>query len=365
MIEEDAADPARLAAMLEIKVLVAPLPEMLGVSHSRMALAGGAHRRVKGDRVRIVRLAALIEHRRQIRSPAKPDLGRAHESCVHVHGRHVRAPRMGDHGDAGGPEARVFLGAGNLRRKLGRQDAVNDRQVRAHLLEQAAAQQRHPAAAAGSPAGVGSLPGLDREPAGRDLGPGIRELALQRLHRLDDPALEGLEPLARADEARFVRRRPRNGHGDFSPRTRATRRSTWPTGVSGGTPWPRLKIWARGENPSRTRSTSLSRRAPPAARASGSRLPWSAKRSGSAAIAAFGATAVSRPIASMSARAANFASCVPAPRGKAMIGACGAPALTLAASAAIGATHQRSNSAGGSTPAQESKICTASAPAAS
>ena len=48
-----------------------------------------------------------------------------------------------------------------------------------------------------------------------------------------------------------------------------------------------------------------------------------------------------------------------------MIGASGALARTLAASAAIGATHQRSNSAGGSTPAQELKICTASAPASS
>ena len=61
---------------------------------------------------------------------------------------------------------------------------------------------------------------------------------------------------------------------------------------------------------------------------------------------------------------ANLPSCVPAARGKAMIRACGASALTLATIAATGATHQRSNSAGGSTPAHESKICTASAPAA-
>jgi hypothetical protein len=54
--------------------------------------------------------------------------------------------------------------------------------------------------------------------------------------------------------------------------------------------------------------------------------------------------------------AANLPSWVAAPRGKAMIGAAGRAARSLATMRAIGATHQRSNSPGGSTPAHESKI---------
>ena len=200
-----------------------------------------------------------------------------------------------------------LLGARNLRREFGREGAVNDRQVRAHLLEQAPAQHRHPPAAAGRAAGVGALPGLDREPAGRDLGAGVGELALKRLHRLDDPPLDGLEPIARACEARVVGRRRRNVHGDVSPRTRATRRSTCPTGVSGRTPWPRLKIWARvariprGRARPRRRGAVRRRRAPADRDCPAARTARAGRRS-----AAFGSTAVSRPIASMSARAREF-----------------------------------------------------------
>src|ERR1700733_2514428 len=72
IIEEDAADPARLLAMLEIEIFIATGFETLGVRDAWMALAGCPHRRVKGDRVRIVRLAAGVEHRRQIRAAAEP-----------------------------------------------------------------------------------------------------------------------------------------------------------------------------------------------------------------------------------------------------------------------------------------------------
>ena len=154
--------------------------------------------------------------------------------------------------------------------------AVNDRQVRAHLLEQAAVQHRHPPAAARRAAGVGALPGLEREPAG--LADGRRRPRT----RAPSASIASMirrwmvaKPVARADAS--ARRRPsapKSFMALVSPRTRATRRSTCPTGVSGRTPWPRLKIWARGAaNPSRTRSISSSRRGPPATSASGSRLP--------------------------------------------------------------------------------------------
>ena len=55
----------------------------------------------------------------------------------------------------------------------------------------------------------------------------------------------------------------------------------------------------------------------------------------------------------------------PAPRGKPMIFAPGTARRTFSTMRRTGATHQRSNSAVGSTPAQVSKICTASAPALS
>ena len=76
--------------------------------------------------------------------------------------------------------------------------------MRAHLLEQAPAQHRHAPAAARRAARVGALPGLDREPPRRTIRANARELALERLHRRDDPLLEGLEPVARAGEARVV-----------------------------------------------------------------------------------------------------------------------------------------------------------------
>src|SRR6202051_5007567 len=90
--EENAADPAWLLAMLEIEILIAPVFVTLGYGDAWMSLATRAHGSVKGDGVRIVRFAALVEHRRQIRAAAKPCLGRAHEPRIHMHGRHMRAP---------------------------------------------------------------------------------------------------------------------------------------------------------------------------------------------------------------------------------------------------------------------------------
>src|SRR6202042_842029 len=57
IVEENAADAARLLAVLEIEIFVAPSLVALGVGDAGMALAGRPHGRLKGDRVWIVRLA--------------------------------------------------------------------------------------------------------------------------------------------------------------------------------------------------------------------------------------------------------------------------------------------------------------------
>ena len=131
-------------------------------------------------------------------------------------------------------------------------------EMRAHLLEQPAAQHRHTPAAARRAARVGASPRLDREPA-RPRRPGARELVLQAppSPRRSAPGASRTSP-ARGSSAG---RRP-SGARSFtalvSRRTRAIRRSTCSTGVSGRTPWPRLKICARVSNPLSTRSMSSS-----------------------------------------------------------------------------------------------------------
>src|SRR5271165_3600102 len=362
MVEEDAADPARLVTVLQEEILVAPGLEAVGVSDLGVARASPAHRGVEQDGVGVGRDAPRVEHRGQVRAAAEPHLGRAHEPHVHVDGRNVRAPRMGDHRDAGRPEARIVGRAGNLPGELGREGAEHGRAMRAHFLEQTAAQHGHAAAAARACAGVGPRPRLDREAAGRPRRIDAGKLLFEPLHRRDDPLLQAGKPFRRLSEARIGA--GRIGGFGHALRTRAIIRSTWATGVSGRMPWPRLKMCALDPKPWSTRSIPSSSAAPPATRASGSRLPCSARSPGKAATAAAGSTAVSRPIAETPAMPANLASWVAAPRGKAMTGVLGALAFTFATSAATGLTHHRSNSAGGSTPAHESKTCTASAPAA-
>ena len=74
--------------------------------------------------------------------------------------------------------------------------------MHAHLLEQPPAQHRHTPAAARRAARVGPLPGFDRKPPRRTIRANARELALERLHRRDDPLLKGLEPVADTGETR-------------------------------------------------------------------------------------------------------------------------------------------------------------------
>ena len=92
--------------------------------------------------------AAAIEHRRQIGAAAEPGFAGDDKARVHVHRRHVRIVRMRDQRNAGGPEARIVGGAGDLLAEFRRELAMHGRAMHADLLEHAAAHQRHHAAAA-------------------------------------------------------------------------------------------------------------------------------------------------------------------------------------------------------------------------
>ena len=248
----------------------------------------------------------------------------------------------------------------------GREGAVDDRAMRAHLLEQPSAQDRHAPAAARRAARVRARPGLDREAAGLARLRNAGERVLERLHRRHDPRLQRLEPAC--DHARGAGRRESGRRlARHRPRTRATRRSTCAIGVSGRMPWPRLKICARGlealehavdflvesgaarrpapadrDCPAR-RSARAGRRMRRRARRRCRGRPQRCRRS-------------PREFPELGGRAAR--------KGDDRRMRRRARALSRSARRSV-STHQRSNSAGGSTPAQESKICTASAPAAS
>ncbi len=121
-------------------------------------------------------------------------------------------------------------------------------------------------------------------------------------------------------------------------------------------PWPRLKTWARPAKPCRTRVDPFVERA--SAGEQRQRIEIALQREARRQRAGGGAR-LDRSVEAdrrEAVDAANLPSWVAAPRGKAMIGARGRAARSLATMRAIGATHQRSNSAGGSTPAQELKI---------
>ena len=149
----------------KIEILVAPGLEFVVGRDPRMGVASRAHRGMKRDRVGIVLRAALVQHRRQVGAAAEPGLGRHHETRVHVHGRHVRIVQMRDQRDAGGPEARIVGGAGNILAEFRRELAEHGRDVHADLFEYAPLHHRHHAAAAVAPAVVGALPRRANEAA--------------------------------------------------------------------------------------------------------------------------------------------------------------------------------------------------------
>ncbi len=121
---------------------------------------------MEGDRIGIGLRAAAVEHRRQVGAAAEPPTRGDDHAGVHVDSRHVGVPRMRDQRDAGRPEARVFLGAGDLLAEFGREFAEHGRGVDADLLEDAAVHDRHGPAATFA---FITLPGVrSKRPGGHD-----------------------------------------------------------------------------------------------------------------------------------------------------------------------------------------------------
>ena len=107
VVVEDAADAARLVAVLQAEILVAPCLQPGVVGH-----APGARRRLpawrRGRRGCPGRSCVRRRSSTGVRSAPPPNqaFGRHHEARVHVHGGHERVPGMGDERNARGPEAR-------------------------------------------------------------------------------------------------------------------------------------------------------------------------------------------------------------------------------------------------------------------
>ena len=254
-----------------------------------VALAGGAQAVVKEQRVGVVGAAARVQHRRQVGAAAEPRLAGDDEARVHVHGRDVRVPRMGD-------------------RPTGRRPRSADRRRRRGSAWRTPARRRRRRSRRGRPSsrtgGRAASPSARRRPARRSVGAAPRlddEAARRRARRSrgHSSSSASIAAISRSCSASNQAWRARWRSSSVSiarsapslqpaARTRATSRSTWAIGVSGRMPWPRLKIWARPAKPSSTRSTPSSSARPPATSASGSRLPCSASRAGSAAAAARG-----------------------------------------------------------------------------
>ena len=139
-----------------------------------MLVAGRLHRRVEADRIGVVLRAPRGQHRRQIGAAAEPGFRRDDEAGVHMHGRHMRIARMDDQRNAGGPEARIGLGARDLGAEFRREFAMDGGDMHAGLLEQPPMQHRHDAAAAIAAIVAGALPGRALEAAGLAHRPAAR-----------------------------------------------------------------------------------------------------------------------------------------------------------------------------------------------
>src|SRR6266852_443325 len=161
IVEEDAADAARLVAVLEEEILIAPFLEALVVV-GIVRIARGLERGMKITRIGFVR-----EHRGEIGAAAEPSFAGDDMARVHVHGGNQRRGHMGDQRDAARPEARVFGGAGDLAAELGRELTEDGRDVDADFLEDLTLHHGHDATAAAITVALGgALPRLAREAAG-------------------------------------------------------------------------------------------------------------------------------------------------------------------------------------------------------
>ena len=95
----------------------------LSAWHSRRACAGAASCMAfeRRHRMSAVILGGVAASSTGVRSAPPPNQarGRDHMARVHVDGRHVGVPRMRNQRNAGGPEARILLGARHLLAELG------------------------------------------------------------------------------------------------------------------------------------------------------------------------------------------------------------------------------------------------------
>jgi hypothetical protein len=161
VVEEDAADAARLVAVLEEEVLVAPALE------ARIQVGAERRERVAVDGVEVARVLLEAVVRRQVHAAAEPDdrrgvlRHRREHAHVHVHGRDVRVARMEDERDAHRLERRAGeLGGAVLRRRDRQRRALDVREAAAAALEQRAAFDQARNAVALEPAADRPLPGV-------------------------------------------------------------------------------------------------------------------------------------------------------------------------------------------------------------
>ena len=162
-----------------------------------MCVAGSAHGFVKGNGIGVFLRSPCVQHRCQICAATEPLTGGDHHTGVHVNGGDMRVLRVSDQADAGGPEARILVGTGDLTAKLGREFTVYGGNMDADLLENAAMHHGHDAAATLCPGAVGALPGRAFEAPGRLVGQRtgeIADLVLQVFKSLADTVSQLLEP---------------------------------------------------------------------------------------------------------------------------------------------------------------------------
>ncbi|CAH2599395.1 protein of unknown function [Rhodovastum atsumiense] len=167
VVEEDAARAARLVAVGQEEIAVAPRLEARVVRRI-VPVAGGLEGSVQLGCV-LDRLRAVELQRRQVAAAAEPALPGHQHARIEMRGRDTRAVHVGNQADAAGPEARILGGTGDPGREFRREVAEHGGDVDAHFLEDAAAHDaHHPATAAACILGR-ALPGGALEAPGRTI----------------------------------------------------------------------------------------------------------------------------------------------------------------------------------------------------
>ena len=95
--------------MLEIEIFVAPVLIFLVGRYAGMRVTRRFHGGMEGSRISIFLIAAAHQNRGKVGASAKPGFGGYHKPRIHMHGRHIRVPWMGDQRNAGGKKARIFV----------------------------------------------------------------------------------------------------------------------------------------------------------------------------------------------------------------------------------------------------------------